>query len=558
MQFATRTLLAAFALVLWAGSASAQNDVTFQVDLQPYIDTCQFDPSGTPPQDSVFVRGSFNDFSKANPLADADGDGVYTGVVSLPEGGITYKFYTNNESMLGWENDVTDNGTNDRDYTVTAGAQTIASVQFNKGNPVDNCSAVEETYELTFVVDMTTPIGRGDLDTSTDRVVVAGGFTSWTTTPLVLSPESDDPNVYSGTLTTDLTVPSDQEFKFVIQSPNGSGGFTDAYESPNGAVTPLKGGNRLIRITGDEEEDATTGNRFVEYDNDDDPTTLVTFGDAPSDALLTAEATVTFVVDLRPAFYAFADSSRLPGEITDAELLDDVYVNGPIFGESEGVMEDWAGWTADALGEARKLTYNSADTTASITLTYPAGAYNLLAGKLSVGGADNEGGFAGDKQVSITEGTQTIDLIFGAQIQSDGTYQDESGDNGSFNTYDPYILIDNNAVPPTATVVRRGGEDDVALPGETGPTIAGLEVSAPYPNPVRGRAELDLELDRALDLTVAVYDVVGRRVATLVDGPALAGTTTVGVDVTGLAPGVYLLRVEADGQAVTRRMTVLR
>ena len=553
MRFATRTLLAAFALVLWTGTASAQNDVTFQVNMQSFINSCQFDPTGTPPADTVFVRGSFNGFDKSLPLTDDNSDGVFTGTASLAEGAIDYKFNTSNEAVLGWENDVNDGGPNgNRDYTVVAGAQTIPVATYNK--PVeDKCGTVDKTYDLTFVVDMSTAIGRGDLDPDTETVAVAGSFTDWGNGAVALQPESDNPNLYSGTVEdVVLAVPGGFEFKFIIRTPDGASGFTDQYENPSSAVSPTRNGNRLFSLTGDEDADAD-GTLQAEYDNDGDIETFVRFGDASR--LLTAAATVTYVVDLRPAFYAFADSSSIPGGITDAADLDDAYINGPLFGESDGVTEDWATWTTDGLGEARKLTFNSADTTASIVVNYSEGAYTVLTGKLSVGGADNEAGMGTNKTVTITEGTQTIDLIFGAQIQADGSFVDDAG---GFDDYDPYILIDNTVTPPTASVVRRGGSSDVVVGIEDGPAIAGLAIGAAYPNPTRGLAKLDLQLDRALDLRVALYDVVGRQVATLADGPVAAGETTLELAVDGLAPGVYLLRVEADGQAVVRRMTVLR
>ena len=572
MRLATRTLLAALGLVLFAGTASAQNDVTFQVNLKPYIDSCQFDPMGS---DSVLVRGSFNDWSNApdgggeatyNVLTDADEDGTYTGTFSLEAGEINYKFYagtpeTDGDDELGYED-----GDN-RTYTVVEGAQTIPTVQLNKGDVVDSCGKTTETYDVTFVVDMTQQIARGSLDPATEKVAVAGSFTGWDgASAFQLTPESDNTNIYSGTLTRDFEVPTSgaAAFKFVILSPNDTGGFdiTD-YDQPRADVSPLAGGdgsNRLLVLTGDEETDSESGNKFYVYDNDDDDTNFVLYSDADPSAFLSGPAKVTFVVDMRPAFYALEDDGSLPG---DLRSITDVYINGPIFGESdeadgpgEGAVVDWAAWTAEGLGTTRRLgNYNSTDSTYSVTLNYSLGANRVLQGKLSIGGPDNEAGAFDDKFVTVNTGDQTVNLIFGAQIKTDGTFSDNTD---AFDAYDPYILIDNSQATPTATVVRSGGESDVAVGIEDGPGIDGLAIGAAYPNPTRGAASLDLTLDRALDLRVVLYDVVGRQVATLADGPAAAGETTIGLDVSGLAPGLYLLRVEADGQAVTRRMTVLR
>ena len=61
---------------------------------------------------------------------------------------------------------------------------------------------------------------------------------------------------------------------------------------------------------------------------------------------------------------------------------------------------------------------------------------------------------------------------------------------------------------------------------------------------------------------LAIYNLVGQRVATLVDGPHQAGTYTVrwdGRDDDGrtLASGVYLYRLTAEGFVQTRKMVVI-
>ncbi len=87
----------------------------------------------------------------------------------------------------------------------------------------------------------------------------------------------------------------------------------------------------------------------------------------------------------------------------------------------------------------------------------------------------------------------------------------------------------------------------------------GLTLGGAFPNPVAARATLRLTLDRTQRVTVALYDVLGRRVRTLHDGE-LAGATThdVAVEAAGLASGVYLVRVTGAAGTATRRLTVVR
>jgi hypothetical protein len=88
---------------------------------------------------------------------------------------------------------------------------------------------------------------------------------------------------------------------------------------------------------------------------------------------------------------------------------------------------------------------------------------------------------------------------------------------------------------------------------------AGEGLSAVWPNPVRQAASARLAVTRPGHATVAVYDVLGRRVATLHDGPARPGAPLdLRLDASALASGVYLLRATTPSGLTTRRFTVVR
>jgi hypothetical protein len=84
-----------------------------------------------------------------------------------------------------------------------------------------------------------------------------------------------------------------------------------------------------------------------------------------------------------------------------------------------------------------------------------------------------------------------------------------------------------------------------------------------YPNPTRGSATVSFSLGETSPVTLAVYNVMGRKVATLVDAPVEAGQHEVrwngrSADGSAVASGVYLLRLEAGDRVATRRLTVVR
>jgi hypothetical protein len=72
---------------------------------------------------------------------------------------------------------------------------------------------------------------------------------------------------------------------------------------------------------------------------------------------------------------------------------------------------------------------------------------------------------------------------------------------------------------------------------------------AVFPNPSRGTAAVGFTLDRPQRVTLAVYDVLGRRVLAHDLGAQPAGEATHGLDVASLPVGVYVVRLDGDAGA---------
>ena len=108
----------------------------------------------------------------------------------------------------------------------------------------------------------------------------------------------------------------------------------------------------------------------------------------------------------------------------------------------------------------------------------------------------------------------------------------------------------------TQTALRAAvGNPVTGEPVAPGPALA-LGVARPHP--VSGRGEMQVTLGEAGTARLGLYDALGRRVGLLADGPFAAGTHTVPVDASRLAPGVYVVRLEAAGRVTTRRLVVTR
>ena len=85
-----------------------------------------------------------------------------------------------------------------------------------------------------------------------------------------------------------------------------------------------------------------------------------------------------------------------------------------------------------------------------------------------------------------------------------------------------------------------------------------FDLGAPAPNPTTGAAALRYDVPAASDVAVEVFDLLGRRVATLVEGPVAAGRHEARLDAGSLSAGVYVVRMRAGDFVAARRLTIVR
>ena len=88
-------------------------------------------------------------------------------------------------------------------------------------------------------------------------------------------------------------------------------------------------------------------------------------------------------------------------------------------------------------------------------------------------------------------------------------------------------------------------------------TVSRVELLGTYPNPARSQATVRYALPTPQEVTIRLYDVLGRQVETLVRAEQ-SGRHKERVDVRSLSSGVYFLRLHANGTVRTQKMTVVR
>lgn len=79
-----------------------------------------------------------------------------------------------------------------------------------------------------------------------------------------------------------------------------------------------------------------------------------------------------------------------------------------------------------------------------------------------------------------------------------------------------------------------------------------------YPNPVTESATISYRLPRASDVSIGIYDVVGREVAMIFSGFREDGAHTIVWNAQSLPAGVYSFRMIADGLSDVQRLVRMR
>lgn len=86
-----------------------------------------------------------------------------------------------------------------------------------------------------------------------------------------------------------------------------------------------------------------------------------------------------------------------------------------------------------------------------------------------------------------------------------------------------------------------------------------FQLNPNYPNPFNPTTNISYDIPQRTTVTVAVYDMLGRKVSTLVQNEQHpAGTFTVTFDASGLSSGIYFTRLESGSTSVIRKMSLIK
>lgn len=121
------------------------------------------------------------------------------------------------------------------------------------------------------------------------------------------------------------------------------------------------------------------------------------------------------------------------------------------------------------------------------------------------------------------------------------------------------ILVDKDAMPLTLEISNDLKREEVRSSSKPGD----FSLSQNFPNPFNPQTSIRYALPQDANVKLAIYNVLGQRVKTLVDGHQTAGYNTVwwdGKDESGdqVASGIYFYRLQADKFSEIKKMLLVK
>lgn len=436
---------------------------------------------------------------------------------------------------------------------------------------VSNQCAPTDNVEVNFQVNMFLPRISGAFNPSTEQVRLAGDFTGWTASTakrLNLGTTSD---VYEGIhqFTGIKLGVAQQKFKFIVVAADTvkiwEGGADKSLTLPTSG---------LVDSDNNGFKNYTWGNGYY-FDN--------TGADPCSNYFCSTQTICQLELDARPAYYHLADKGNIPTVVppnaTNLNQITGFYINGAL-GKAPAAYNP-APWVIPQMD--RQLIDNgmNGDAVASDSIfttqyTFPAGASRTYSGKFSVNGYNNVTEANGNVSVTFPSvGNCKVRKVLGAFDLVDGRMSDNmyisSSGAWEYGPYDDYILINNLLIvgatmnpkyTATASVVRRGGNVDgkyVAVEQIDTEIPQKAHLGAAYPNPFQDKTQFDYAIPAADEISIKLYDALGRLVTVLQEQSAqTAGTYQVKLDAQHLPSGVYFYVLEGKQFRLSNRLTVIR
>ncbi|RMH63550.1 MAG: T9SS C-terminal target domain-containing protein [Bacteroidetes bacterium] len=475
----------------------------------------------------VMLTPELDDVSKA-------GYHLYSGVAYYPAdlAGTeqAYKFFVEPD---GWEEG---NVSGNRTFTVPAQDTTLHWVYYGNTAPLGSAQPVQSA--IIFAVDLSPMEAIGVFDRARgDTLEVRGDFNGWDCAgdgapdDCLLDPVPGQ-NIYELVVPITAIPGATRNYKFFLNLDDEKFKQQFGVEYvPSGWEEPIstQGANRTFVFEGIADGFQDLG--------------VFNFNDVLPENIIPAGTSIdlTFSVDMSAAL---ANEARPFNPDEDTVTVE---IGDPIWAFTQGFVVEGGG--AVKLTDVLQLTDDDADGVYSGTYTVVGPTYSGIQYKYAYG--------------NRIDGTE--DFV----VEAGGTTS------GSGRRRTRFIVPNADGSWPSAWAFNDAGETEVyqpegPLPFEGNPAAATsiepvdgelptqIALTQNYPNPFNPTTSFEYTLDATTEVTVRVFDLLGRQVATLVDGMQQAGSYRVTFDASHLASGMYIYQLETPTRVLSKRMILLK
>ncbi len=156
-----------------------------------------------------------------------------------------------------------------------------------------------------------------------------------------------------------------------------------------------------------------------------------------------------------------------------------------------------------------------------------------------------------NKDLELTGNEQGLIGYWNFNEGSGTTLTDSKGSaNGTL-----YNMESSDWVVGASSLSKRGGSYDNKM-GQQIPTE--FKLFQNYPNPFNPSTVISFALPTSQFVNLSVYNIVGEKVAELINGTMVAGNHTVTFDASSLTSGIYIYRISAGNYAAIKKMMLIK
>jgi hypothetical protein len=286
--------------------------------------------------------------------------------------------------------------------------------------------------------------------------------------------------------------------------------------------------------------------------------------------------------------YTFSGFTAYANILSFARIGNDVFagLGGDASAHGYGVRHTTLGGTTwDSLGTglpSSSLVYSliSVGTTLyawAISYSPPSGNGLYKSTDLGVTWTNSTNGLP--NLINLTAGVQGLyavgntifaDTYLGGYVSTDGagswTAMDNTGLPATYYTNGYEVIgstmfitvVDMTTLPATTAVWKRDLSQITEVREVSPATPRAFSLKQNYPNPFNPSTKIRFDVRSSGFVSLTIYDVLGKEVATLVNGVLRAGSYEATFDASQLASGVYIYRLHAGVLQETKRMLLVR